>query len=1052
MFIHRELCRLVWRPQTARFSTKATDGKQPRRTHIKKAKPQPALDVAKLLEQLYSQRRPGTATSVGKARLVKASSTPLSSVTAAPVGPPKDPVEAKAEASAEEAQTKNTDSGVTDVSHTAKEVPLVETFVESPAETSHLPAETLETNAAVDSPAEPMIKTPQDVAAETKSTDTVVDISHAETLETSVEPTVAIEVDSPAQEILNDSTDSGPLILSNSAVEEPLTETVESSDKAGTSPQETLENRAAVAEGSVETTLETVADTTAQAVQTSSTEPSPSNLLHAAAEALKRTTLEPALETSICPQETIDGGAVEPKVDAAEDSPDQLVQTAADSGPVSISHTAEEETIIEPTVEASTCALEAVETKLDVAEEEVETATGVAAEPKVNAAEDSPEQLVQTAADSGPVSISHAAEEETIIEPTVEASTCALEAVETKLDVAEKEVETTIETLADTATSKDLEVINTTEEPSAENVIETIVEASTCSPESGAALSESAAEPTSDTTVADSLSHVTLLQNAQEFAPLSLDNKVESTQESSSVNVPVAEEVINSEQMTLESVTLHGVQVEVQSLESEELFQTNSCLDEKVEQELQELLVQTGSGAESRAAAETENPRDDESKHLSEVLSKWNSLSDDLQELEGESGTLVKELLWHVPAVISKTPDLVSGPPAGANRDSLHTEEKETEAEAMTLESITLANVKAEVRVLEPDDLLETRNELEKKAEVLAKEEKMEVTTKIEEEEDAVFDSTTEAELLSLDSIAEATEAIEAETSIILEAMFGSEQGSRQPPENVLDDPKQAKAISQEAEKDSTEREKSIVEAMTLESVTLAEVEASLGSLESDFLSETSNYLETEAEALAKEEKMEVKDEMVSEEATEALNIESLSLPEGEGLSEALQVDELMEELLFSVPGPIKGVTEGLIEPEAAGANIVDASVATGSVCVETLAEMKDDFSAPPTEMLQAQEMEEVEEVEGARTEGLENVVEAGTQTDLDPVQRLFLEKIREYSNMRKLNGGLLEAEPDYKKNLSEEAAKLQRLYGGGDLDSFPEFSFTEPETDQDSK
>ncbi|XP_034537738.1 uncharacterized protein LOC117811516 isoform X4 [Notolabrus celidotus] len=982
-FIHRELCRLVWRPQTARFSTKATDGKQPRRTHIKKAKPQPALDVAKLLEQLYSQRRPGTATSVGKARLVKASSTPLSSVTAAPVGPPKDPVEAKAEASAEEAQTKNTDSGVTDVSHTAKEVPLVETFVESPAETSHLPAETLETNAAVDSPAEPMIKTPQDVAAETKSTDTVVDISHAETLETSVEPTVAIEVDSPAQEILNDSTDSGPLILSNSAVEEPLTETVESSDKAGTSPQETLENRAAVAEGSVETTLETVADTTAQAVQTSSTEPSPSNLLHAAAEALKRTTLEPALETSICPQETIDGGAVEPKVDAAEDSPDQLVQTAADSGPVSISHTAEEETIIEPTVEASTCALEAVETKLDVAEEEVET---------------------------------------------------------------------TIETLADTATSKDLEVINTTEEPSAENVIETIVEASTCSPESGAALSESAAEPTSDTTVADSLSHVTLLQNAQEFAPLSLDNKVESTQESSSVNVPVAEEVINSEQMTLESVTLHGVQVEVQSLESEELFQTNSCLDEKVEQELQELLVQTGSGAESRAAAETENPRDDESKHLSEVLSKWNSLSDDLQELEGESGTLVKELLWHVPAVISKTPDLVSGPPAGANRDSLHTEEKETEAEAMTLESITLANVKAEVRVLEPDDLLETRNELEKKAEVLAKEEKMEVTTKIEEEEDAVFDSTTEAELLSLDSIAEATEAIEAETSIILEAMFGSEQGSRQPPENVLDDPKQAKAISQEAEKDSTEREKSIVEAMTLESVTLAEVEASLGSLESDFLSETSNYLETEAEALAKEEKMEVKDEMVSEEATEALNIESLSLPEGEGLSEALQVDELMEELLFSVPGPIKGVTEGLIEPEAAGANIVDASVATGSVCVETLAEMKDDFSAPPTEMLQAQEMEEVEEVEGARTEGLENVVEAGTQTDLDPVQRLFLEKIREYSNMRKLNGGLLEAEPDYKKNLSEEAAKLQRLYGGGDLDSFPEFSFTEPETDQDSK
>ncbi|XP_038588486.1 ATP synthase-coupling factor 6, mitochondrial-like isoform X2 [Micropterus salmoides] len=71
---------------------------------------------------------------------------------------------------------------------------------------------------------------------------------------------------------------------------------------------------------------------------------------------------------------------------------------------------------------------------------------------------------------------------------------------------------------------------------------------------------------------------------------------------------------------------------------------------------------------------------------------------------------------------------------------------------------------------------------------------------------------------------------------------------------------------------------------------------------------------------------------------------------------------------------------------------------------------------------------------------------------DLDPVQRLFLEKIGEYNNMRRLNGGLLEAEPDYEKYLSEETAKLQRLYGGGDLSSFPEFTFTEPKMDQDSK
>lgn len=36
-----------------------------------------------------------------------------------------------------------------------------------------------------------------------------------------------------------------------------------------------------------------------------------------------------------------------------------------------------------------------------------------------------------------------------------------------------------------------------------------------------------------------------------------------------------------------------------------------------------------------------------------------------------------------------------------------------------------------------------------------------------------------------------------------------------------------------------------------------------------------------------------------------------------------------------------------------------------------------------------------------------------------------------------------MEAEPDYEKHLSQETAKLQRLYGGGDLSSFPEFTFT---------
>lgn len=39
-------------------------------------------------------------------------------------------------------------------------------------------------------------------------------------------------------------------------------------------------------------------------------------------------------------------------------------------------------------------------------------------------------------------------------------------------------------------------------------------------------------------------------------------------------------------------------------------------------------------------------------------------------------------------------------------------------------------------------------------------------------------------------------------------------------------------------------------------------------------------------------------------------------------------------------------------------------------------------------------------------------------------------------------SGGLVDAGPEYHKALAEEIAKLQRLYGGGDLGSFPEFNF----------
>ncbi|XP_012712741.2 ATP synthase-coupling factor 6, mitochondrial [Fundulus heteroclitus] len=64
---------------------------------------------------------------------------------------------------------------------------------------------------------------------------------------------------------------------------------------------------------------------------------------------------------------------------------------------------------------------------------------------------------------------------------------------------------------------------------------------------------------------------------------------------------------------------------------------------------------------------------------------------------------------------------------------------------------------------------------------------------------------------------------------------------------------------------------------------------------------------------------------------------------------------------------------------------------------------------------------------------------------ELDPIQKLFLDKIRDYSGKSKAAGGVVDAGPEFQRNMSEEEAKLQRLYGGGDLTKFPDFKFPEP-------
>ncbi|KAM9020118.1 ATP synthase peripheral stalk subunit F6, mitochondrial isoform 1-T5 [Ara ararauna] len=64
---------------------------------------------------------------------------------------------------------------------------------------------------------------------------------------------------------------------------------------------------------------------------------------------------------------------------------------------------------------------------------------------------------------------------------------------------------------------------------------------------------------------------------------------------------------------------------------------------------------------------------------------------------------------------------------------------------------------------------------------------------------------------------------------------------------------------------------------------------------------------------------------------------------------------------------------------------------------------------------------------------------------ELDPVQKLFLDKIREYNTKSKQAGGPVDAGPEFQKEMNESLARLQRAYGGGDLTKFPEFKFEEP-------
>merc|ERR1712212_1215 len=69
-----------------------------------------------------------------------------------------------------------------------------------------------------------------------------------------------------------------------------------------------------------------------------------------------------------------------------------------------------------------------------------------------------------------------------------------------------------------------------------------------------------------------------------------------------------------------------------------------------------------------------------------------------------------------------------------------------------------------------------------------------------------------------------------------------------------------------------------------------------------------------------------------------------------------------------------------------------------------------------------------------------------------DPIQKLFLDKVREYGQKSKASGGkLVDSTPELEAQLNQELSKVANAYGGAggaDMTKFPSIKFEEPKID----
>ncbi|XP_013887942.1 fibrous sheath CABYR-binding protein [Austrofundulus limnaeus] len=164
-----------------------------------------------------------------------------------------------------------------------------------------------------------------------------------------------------------------------------------------------------------------------------------------------------------------------------------------------------------------------------------------------------------------------------------------------------------------------------------------------------------------------------------------------------------------------------------------------------------------------------------------------------------------------------------------------------------------------------------------------------------------------------------------------------------------------------------------------------------------------------------------------------------------ESVVEASPVELTLEPMVEAATDSVAEITFIEVTPEpmdeAAPIEAVTESLAEASETETEVSTTKESFMevvnpAPVFAEAAGEEME-------AAAESIEP-----SEAQMDPIQKLFVDSIRQYSAKSQAARGLVDANSKYEKNLAQEIEKLQRLYGGGDLTSFPEFKFTEPKLD----